>query len=442
MKQKASPAAPYILHSLGAQNCVTGSCHLLQINGLKILVDCGIAQGRECSVPMSQWPVRPEQLDYVFLTHAHIDHIGQLPDLVLAGFRGEIIASHPTKMLLIPLLKDTMQLSSLNKETVEALERQIDDLSWGFEYSEQFELKKGVFFSLGRSGHILGSCFIRFFTKSPQFSIVFSGDLGLKNTPIVPDPDIPESCDILVLESTYGDRFHEGREDRTNRLGKLLEKALSDGGKVFIPAFALGRTQELIYEMDRTQSKIPIFVDSPLGLEITKIYSGLSQYWNKDARDLLRNGDHPINFDSLYGVTRHADHLKLLDMDGPAIIIAGSGMCSGGRIVNHLRKGLSDPKNDVLFVGYQAEGTPGREIIKYAEKQDGYVTLDGERIPVKAKIHVMTGYSAHADQPSLVEWTESISTRPKEVRLVHGEPRSKAALAEILRTKGFNVSAD
>ena len=261
---------------LGGENTVTGSCHLLQANGLNIMVDCGLAQGNDVVLPMESWPVKPSEVDYLFLTHAHIDHIGRVPDLIEAGFSGEIICSHPTKALLIPMLQDAMGFSDRSEKKVDILLRTIDELSWGFEYNEVFSLKKGIKFKLGCAGHILGSCFVWF--KFPieaggDYTVIFSGDLGAKDTPILPDPDRPDSCDLLVLESTYGDRNHEGRKSRIEVLRKVLGRALDDGGFVYIPAFSLGRTQELIYELDRIGTKVPVFIDSPLGLEITKIYS-------------------------------------------------------------------------------------------------------------------------------------------------------------------------
>jgi len=202
-------------------------------------------------------------------------------------------------------------------------------------------------------------------------------------------------------------------------LEKLLHKALADKGIVYIPAFSLGRTQELIYELDRMGTKVPVFVDSPLGLKITKIYSDLEEFWDKEAKALKAKGDHPIDFKNLYAVEKYRDHKKLLNISGPAIIIAGSGMCTGGRILDHLECGLDDPKNDIFFVGYQAKGTPGRRMI---EKQT----------PVKAGIHTLTGYSAHADQSTLVNWVKSMPEPPGEIRLVHGEAKAREALSRAL----------
>ena len=286
------------INHLGAKNCVTGSCHLLQIppgsagTGVNILVDCGKAYGHDPELPFDRFPVQPGEINYLFLTHAHIDHIGRVPDLIDAGFRGEIICTHATKALLIPMLHDAMSFSDRSDKEVHRLEGLIDDLSWGFELYETFSLKQGITFKMGNAGHILGSCFIRFeipsalsappavkYSAVKRFSVIFSGDLGCTDTPILPDPDTPDTCDLLILESTYGDRNHTNRKDRLNALEKLLHKAHADKGIVYIPAFSLGRTQELIYELYLTGTKVPVFVDSPLGLKITKIYSDLEEFW-------------------------------------------------------------------------------------------------------------------------------------------------------------------
>jgi len=445
---------PNIIH-LGAEKCVTGSCHLLQLKGLNIMVDCGLSQGHDAGAPMDSWPVRPDQVDFLFLTHAHIDHIGRLPELIQKGFRGEIIATHATKALLAPMLNDAMGFMALNGHQIAQIEKSIDDLSWGFEYNQKFDLKKGLKFKLFPAGHILGSCSIHLRVEDPAWSVLFSGDLGAKDTPILPDPQNPEAADLVVLEATYGDRLHDDRVHRIQRLGRILNRALADGGKVFIPAFALGRTQELLYEMDRLVSDrdrqgafpmrdsagpVPVFVDTPLGLDITKIYARLSAFWDREAGQLVRNGDHPLKFEGLYGVARHKDHRDLMRIPGPAVIIAGSGMCSGGRIVDHLKAGLPRPQNDVCFVGYLAGGTPGRDIQRYAGRPGGYVILDGEKVEIKANIHVLTGYSAHADQKGLMEWVQAMPQKPAAIKLVHGETTARRALAGVLREKGYAVS--
>jgi len=331
---------------LGGENCVTGSCHLVRANGVNMLVDCGITQGSDWAVPMEAWPVAPAEIDFLFLTHAHVDHVGRVPDLVRAGFKGEILTTHATKAILGPMLEDALGFTGLSDEERSAVMTDIHELSWGFEYDTTFDLKDGIRFQLGHAGHILGSCWVRL-EQEPAgnglASVVFSGDLGPPDTPLLPDPDVPSSCDLLVMESTYGNRVHEDRKGRITRLGEVLTTALQDRGKVYIPAFSLGRTQELLYEMDRLFSekemieafpalhahgRIPVFLDSPLGLEITSVYSSLSQYWDREARGLLADGDHPLKFDHLYAVRSYRDHQRVLGVEGPAIVVAGSGMCT------------------------------------------------------------------------------------------------------------------
>lgn len=414
---------------LGAKDCVTGSCHLIQTapgsaDSINILVDCGSAYGDDPELPFDQFPVAPEAIQYLFLTHAHIDHIGRVPDLIDGGFRGEIICTHATKALLLPMLRDAMSFSreQWRKNDRERLEVLLDKLSWGFELHQTFSLKKGITFKLSNAGHILGSCFILFTFPDDhgnEYRVIFSGDLGCTDTPILPDPDPPESCDLLILESTYGNRTHPNRKNRIEALRNLLHKALADKSIVYIPAFALGRTQELLYELDRIGLNVPVFVDSPLGLEITAIYSSLESYWDQEAKDLMAQGDHPLDFKGLYAVRKFQDHQKLLKIPGPAIIIAGSGMCTGGRIVDHLEQGLDDPANDIAFVGYQAQGTPGRKMIE-------------GKIHVKATVHTLSAYSAHADRQMLVDWVHAMSEPPGEIRLVHGDADARSALAKAL----------
>ena len=419
-----------IIH-LGAENSVTGSCHLVRFKSqtdasIYILVDCGTAYGHDPEPDFDQFPVLPEKIDFLFLTHAHIDHIGRVPDLITAGFKGEIICTHATKALMIPMLHDALSFSGKSDREILDLEKRIDDLSWGFELNEVFSLVRGIRFKLGNAGHILGSCFIQFRFPCPSsrdYRMIFSGDLGCTDTPILPDPDLPDTCDLLILESTYGDRLHTGRKERMKTLSDLLEKALADNGIVYIPAFALGRTQELIYELDRIGTTVPVFVDSPLGLEITKIYAGLEDFWDQEAKDLKARGNHPIDFKNLYAVERYRDHQALLDIKGPAVIIAGSGMCTGGRILDHLEQGLMVPENDIFFVGYQAKGTLGHRILEGKTK-------------VNARVHVLSGYSAHADQAGLVNWVRSMPEPPGKIKLVHGEPRAQKALAKALSDLG------
>ncbi|VEN72656.1 Metallo-beta-lactamase family protein [Candidatus Desulfarcum epimagneticum] len=456
MKKIESPF--FDLFHLGGERQVTGSCHLLKIrSGPSIMIDCGLSQGNDPHVRMSRMPVAPKDLDYLFLTHAHLDHAGRVPRLIEKGFSGEIICAHATRALIMPMLKDAMSISGMNDRRMASREAELDELSWGFEYNETFSLKKGVSFKLKNAGHILGSCFVRFEIPAEAgktVSIVFSGDLGLKDTPLLPDPDPPDASDFLVMESTYGDRLHTSRKDRIQRLGALMEKALRDKGKIFIPAFSLGRTQELIFEMDRLFSdpdlgrafpglrnkRIPVFVDSPLGIGITKIYSSLKEFWDAEAKAALYSGDHPLDFKDLFAVESHSHHKRLLDIPGPAVIIAGSGMCSGGRILNHLENGLGHPANDVFFVGYQARHTTGRRILKNRKRRNGHVFINGARVPVRAGVYRMGAYSAHADQKGLVDWAMSMPGKPRLIKLIHGEPRAQSVLKRIFESNGYPVS--
>lgn len=445
---------PEIIH-LGGCKTVTGSCHLLSAKGLHIVIDCGLVQGSDAALAMKEWPVKPAEIDFLFLTHAHIDHIGRLPELLQNGFRGEIIASHPTKALLAPMLRDAAEIQQVRgaesgqtgRWQTEQVLAAVDELCWGFEYNETFDLNKGLRFTLGRAGHILGSSFVRFESRDAEWAVIFSGDLGAKHTPLLPDPDPPDECDLLILESTYGDRLHEDRTERVERLGRVLARCLADDGKVFIPAFSLGRTQELLFELNRLWgdpkqgigSRVPVCIDSPLGLEITRIYSHLQAFWDKEASALLKHGDDPLDFAQLYAVTRFRDHRELVHMDGPAVIIAGSGMCTGGRIIDHLQGGLEESRNEVLFVGYQAEGTLGRSILKYAEKPGGYAVLGGQRVEIRAKVQTLSGYSAHADQRGLIEWVQAMPARPGCIKLVHGASQARSALAEKFCGMGFTA---
>ncbi len=327
-----------------------------------------------------------------------------------------------------------MRFSEFQDKAAESIADSIESLSWGFEYNQVFELGKGVTFKLGRAGHILGSCFIRFESRRDNLSVLFSGDLGHSDRPLLPDPDLADPADFLVLESTYGDRCHDQHAARTGQLAAILSRSLTDGGIVYSPAFALGRTQEILYELDRIFSmseyfkaypnlnptkRPPVFIDSPLGLSITEVYSKMSAFWDQEACALIRSGDNPIDFAKLFAVQSYDQHAQLLDFKGPAIVIAGSGMCTGGRIVDHLVAGIEDPRNDIVFVGYMAEGTPGREIQAKA-KEKGRVVLDGVTRSVRAGVHVLSGYSAHADQQGLLDWVAGMEGKPRVIRLVQG----------------------
>ncbi|MFP4077372.1 MAG: MBL fold metallo-hydrolase RNA specificity domain-containing protein [Halochromatium sp.] len=334
---------------------------------------------------------------------------------------------------------------------------------------------RGPLIRLQRAGHILGSAYVEIDLSSPAANaapddssqtalagaasdkpaskrqrIVFSGDLGAPDTPLLPAPQSPERADILVLESTYGDRCHEDRSTRVERLRAVIEHALADGGTVLIPAFSIGRTQELLYELEGLfhahgeggaqarphWQRLQVVLDSPLAADFTQGYRRLRQVWDDEAQDRLQQGRHPLAFEQLVTVDHHADHMHMVNYLAhsrqPAVVIAASGMCAGGRVVNYLKAMLGDPRHDVLFVGYQAKGTPGRDIQRYGPR-GGYVMLDGERYDIRAQIHTIGGYSAHADQRNLIAFVAGIATAPAEIRLVHGDEGAKATLAGKLR---------
>jgi len=307
---------------------------------------------------------------------------------------------------------------------------------------------------LQRAGHILGSAYVECELSGaawPQpLRVVFSGDLGAPHAPLLPAPRPPWRADVLVLETTYGDRVHENRRDRRARLQAVVEHALEDGGTVIVPAFSIGRTQELLYEFEDILHRqrmrpgphaaawggLRIFLDSPLAQRFTALYRELQPFWDAEARARVRAGRQPLSYDQLVAIDSHEDHLanvrRLARSREPAVVIAASGMCAGGRVVNYLREMLGDPRHDVLFVGYQARGTPGHAIQAYGPR-GGYVELDGERVDIRAGIHTLSGYSAHADRDDLTRFVTRMRHLPGEVRLVHGEDGVRAEFARHLQ---------
>lgn len=456
MAKHLNPHLPRIVH-LGGEHSVTGSCHFLEANGLNILIDCGLAQGGDTVRPVESWPVHPADIHYVFVTHAHLDHIGHLPLLIKQGFKGEILTTHATKQLIIPMLQDAMGFPEMQVPQTEELIEALDELTWGFEFGEIFELKNSVHFTFKRAGHILGASFIILESTVPPWSIVFSGDLGAGHQPLLAAPDPPEVCDLLVLESTYGDTLHESRNHREARLGAVLEQAVADGGKVFIPAFALGRTQMLLHDLHRLSTdpvlrdkfanldlggKLPVFLDSPLGREVTGIYRRLSEYWDSHVREPLSAGEDPLGLEELYAAGSARSHDELLNIPGPHIVVAGSGMCTGGRIIDHLKLGIENPENDILFIGYQAEGTTGRSILQQGNRPDAVVRLEDQLYAIRARVHSISGYSAHADQREILAWVASMPEKPGRIKLVHGALSARETLAEHLRSDGYLVESD
>ncbi|MFV9657084.1 MBL fold metallo-hydrolase RNA specificity domain-containing protein [Pseudomonas sp. NY15366] len=472
---------PDILHH-GAVSGVTGSCHQLQMDDEHaLLIDCGLFQGAETS-PEGRAGAGKLAIDFsldgikaLVATHVHIDHVGRIPYLLAAGFKGPILCSEPSAKLLPIVLEDAFKLGfSRDQKQVERYLKLIEQHIVALPYKQWFTLidtkQLNARIRLQRAGHILGSAYVEVDLQYPETGekkrIVFSGDLGAPHAPILPAPKAPYKADILVIESTYGDRLHEDRRSRRARLEKVLEHALSNQGTVLIPAFSIGRTQELLYELEdithrralsesaKTQpgssasktngvpaldwTNLPIILDSPLASRFTSVYRELDQFWDAEARARLAKGRSPLAFRNLLTVDSHQAHLamvnRLTQTAQPAIVISGNGMCSSGRIVNYLKAMLGNERHDVLFVGYQAEGTPGRQIQRFGPRS-GYVEFDGQRYDIRAQVHTIGGYSAHADQKGLVSFVTRMTRWPSEVRIVHGESGAKQQFSTVLQQR-------
>lgn len=464
----SAASAPYRITHHGAVDGVTGSCHQLSLaDGQSVLIDCGLFQGAETSGEGAgadrlaiTFPV--DRIRALVVTHVHIDHVGRIPYLLAAGFKGPIFTSQASAQLLPLVLEDALKVGfTRDKALIDRFLAQIRKQLIALPYKQWHTViaeAPALRVKLSPAGHILGSAYVEFELKRDNGKdggkdrIVFSGDLGAPHTPLLPAPKSPYGADVVVLESTYGDRTHESRKDRRQRLQALCEHAFGNKGTLLIPAFSIGRTQELLYELEeiihrnRQRAAAPgiswddldIIVDSPLAADFTAGYAQLRAHWDNEARRKLAAGRHPLAFEQLTTIDDHATHLQTVDYLArtarPAIVIAASGMCSGGRIVNYLKAMLGDPRHDVLFIGYQAAGTPGRDIQKYGPK-GGYVSLDGQRYDIRAGIHSLGGYSAHADQKDLINFIARMRNKPGQVRLVHGDEGAKQALATALRQR-------
>lgn len=431
------------LSFFGATKFVTGSNFLLENGKKKVLIDCGLFQGPEEIEKKNQenFLYHPKEIDCVIITHAHLDHIGRLPLLVANGFSGKIFATPPTVELSRLVLEDAMNIQQEELFNQEQLER-VMELFEPVEYHQEIKIDKNFAFKFLDAGHILGSAIVEVFLEDKK--IIFSGDLGNVPTPLLRPTEIPSSADIVVIESTYGNKLHKELLHRKDILEDTIEETIKNKGVLMIPSFAIERTQEILYELNELVEncripQVPVFVDSPLAIKSIDIYKKYERYYNKEAAYLLRNGDKIFEFKNLELTETTEQSKRINDVSPPKIIIAGSGMSTGGRILYHERRYLSDPNSCILFVAFQVEGTLGRKI------QDGAseVEIMGEKIPVLAKRVTIDSYSAHADKNGLFRWLYSIKSSSqikeehilKKVFVVHGEKEPSESLAQIVKDK-------
>lgn len=428
------------LYFYGAAGEVTGSNYLLETTaGTKILVDCGAFQGGKDQELKNAAPFLydPKSIDAVIITHAHLDHVGRLGKLVNLGFKGPIFATPPTKDLAELIMLDSVSIMSNDeiKFGDQPLYREEDvaeamNMFKGLEYGVRQQVAEGVEIRFFDSGHILGSASVELWAEGKK--VVFSGDIGNKNAPIVQDPQYVDGADYVVCESTYAGRIHEGTDERAQILKNVIDDSVQQGGVLVIPAFAMERTQELLYSLNgllknHSMQELPIFLDSPLAIKTTNVFKKYPQYFDDEATALLNSNDRHFFDVPRLKMTMSVDESKSINKTPPPkIVIAGSGMMTGGRIKFHLREYLSDAKNTLLIIGYQAEGTLGRKLLDGADRID----LFREEIEVNAKVKAVGAFSAHADHPQLMEWLGAIKTPVQKVFCTHGEATSLNILAE------------
>ncbi len=442
----------------GAAKTVTGSCFQLEVEGTQVLVDCGLFQGGSDADEQNSadFAFNPRLIDYVLLTHAHIDHSGLIPRLVKLGFQGKILATKATTDLCRIMLLDSAHIQEMEAEwlsrksmraggpAVEPIYSVADaekSLTY-FEsvaYDQDIELGPHMSVHFRNAGHILGSAILEVYFNGDQKEgkIVFSGDLGREDQSIICDPHIVEGADFLVLESTYGNRYHDSSpEEKRNLLHKTIKEAIERKGKIIIPAFAVARTQDLLYELNHLVEqnmipRIPVYIDSPLAISATEIFSNNPEYFDEETQAMLKAGDNPFEFPGLRFARTVEESKALNTSDEQAIIISASGMCEAGRIKHHLKHNLWRSDATILFIGFQAKGTLGRKILD-GEKN---VKIFGEPITVNAHIKSIEGFSSHADKNDLINWVESFRQNLKKIFCVHGEQEAAEELAQALRDK-------
>ena len=451
---------------IGADHEVTGSCHFLRAAGKNILIDCGMEQGHDDFVNQPL-PVNPSNIDYVLITHAHIDHTGMLPKLFHDGYRGPIISTEATKDLCDIMLRDSAHIQSQEAEYAQRKAAKRGDftkvtpvysmedamnairLFKSYPYDEIVPLCDGIRFRFTDIGHLLGSASIELWLTEDgqERKIVFSGDIGNKNQPLLKDPQMTGEADYVVMESTYGDRLHEkAKGDHVQELAEAIRMTLTRGGNLVIPAFAVGRTQVMLYfirqikmnDMIPELPDFPVYVDSPMAVEATSVFEECrGSCFDEEAMKMVNAGVNPITFPNLHLTITQEESIAINNDDEPKVIISASGMCDAGRIKHHLKYNISRPDSTILFVGYQAEGSLGRRITDGAAD----VKIFGETFPVRAQIYVMDGLSGHADRDGLLDWINAFHEKPKQVFVVHGDDAVAASFAEGLEERGFNAMA-
>jgi len=424
----------------GAAREVTGSCYLIETAKTRVLVDCGLFQGGSVAFDRNQKPFEfdPKTLDAVILTHAHIDHIGRFPKLVKEGFSGRAFCTHPTRLLSKLMWIDAEHVMKddarrFGKMPLYGPEEvwQAYDCLHGVEYGTEVTVSDDFRFAFRDAGHIFGSAFAEIDVEGKR--LVASGDIGNDNVPILRPTEAMNPADIVIMESTYGDRVHENIKERSRLLKKALVDTIRQQGVLMIPAFSLERTQEILYELNemvekRQVPRVPFFLDSPLAIKVMPIYRQFPEYYNREARELAAKDDF-FDFPGLKITRRPEESRNISLVPPPKVIIAGSGMMHGGRIMHHLVEYLNNPRNTVLVVGFQAAGTLGREVMEGANR----VHIDHEEILVKAHVEAIGGYSAHGDQPKLLNWLVSGKSKPSKVILDHGEIGAMEVLAGHIR---------